>query len=153
MNDDVLIFEGSKKKAALLLLIAILLVLMGLFIASKGKWFGWVVVSFFGLGIPVSLWMLMRGPASLRLDKTGIEMKGLFKTLALKWSDVDGFYSGKTHGNKMIGITYSNRYNKEKAARKVAFALSGMEGALPDHFKRPPEEICEKLNLWKQKYG
>ena len=154
MSDDVLIFEGSKKKAALLLLISTIFVLIGLLMISEGKWFGWVAVGFFGLGIPVSLFMLKRGTTYLRLDKNGIEIKPSFKPMALiKWRDVDGFYIGKIYGNKMIGITYSRFYNKQTAARKIAVALADMEGAIPDHFKSSPEDICEKLNLWKQKYG
>jgi hypothetical protein len=37
--------------------------------------------------------------------------------------------------------------------RKVASAISGLEGALPNHFQGSPEELCEKLNQWKQRFG
>jgi hypothetical protein len=31
--------------------------------------------------------------------------------------------------------------------------VSGVEGALPNHFKSSPEELCETLNRWRQKFG
>jgi hypothetical protein len=80
-------------------------------------------------------------------------MKSMFKSLALRWSDVDGFYIGKISGNKMIGIAFSGSYDKLKASRRISSALSGMEGAIPDHFKSSPEEICRNLNLWKRRFG
>jgi len=62
-------------------------------------------------------------------------------------------YVATIYGNKMIGIRYSTSYGKMEAARKVASAISGVEGALPNHFKSSPEEICEILNRWRQRFG
>jgi hypothetical protein len=154
VNDDVLIiFEGSRKKTTLVLFLSIGLVAFGLFMVSEGKWFGWLTVGFFGLGIPASLFMLRPNGIYLKLDKSGIEMKTAFKPMKLKWTDVKSFYVGKIYNNKMIGILYSSSFKKMEAGRKAASVLSGMEGALPNSFKNSPEEICEELNLWKKRFG
>ncbi len=153
MNDDVLIFEGSRKKATLALFLSIGFVVLGLFMISEGKWFGWLTVGFFGLGIPASLFMLGPNGIFLKLDKSGIEMRTAFKPTKLKWADVESFYVGKIYNNKMIGISYSSSFKKMETGRNVASVLSGMEGALPNSFKNSPEEICEKLNLWKKRFG
>lgn len=80
-------------------------------------------------------------------------MKAFFKPMQVKWTDVEHFYVATVYGNKMIGIRYSTSYGKMEAARKVASAISGVEGALPNHFKSSPEEICEILNRWRQRFG
>jgi len=153
MNDDVLIFEGNRKKAALLLFLSSGFVILGVFIISKGGWGGWIFIGIFGLGIPVFIFMLRPNSVYLKLDKSGIEMKTTYKPMKLRWADVESFYVGKIYSTKMIGFTYSSSFKNMEAGRKVASVLTGMEGALPNSFKSTPEEICEKLNLWKKRFG
>jgi hypothetical protein len=37
-----------------------------------------------------------------------------------------------------------------QVGRKISASLTGIEGALPDHFNRSAEEICEILNRYKR---
>jgi hypothetical protein len=53
----------------------------------------------------------------------------------------------------MIAIDYSPEYAKQKAGRAVAFALSGMEGAIADHYTAPLEQVLQTLNEWKARHG
>jgi hypothetical protein len=151
MGDDELVIPGSRRKAVLLLLIALGLVSGGVFLILHGEPFGWVVGGFFALGIPVSLFMLRPKSSYLKLDRDGVEIARPFKPFRLKWTDVEGFYIVKMYGLKFIGIHYTSSYDKE-TARKLAAAISGgIEGALPNHFRGSPEEICEKLNRWRRR--
>ena len=79
------------------------------------------------------------------------------KPMKLSWSDVDEFYVGYIRSGlsrtKMIGIRYSKSYNPQKTGRKISESLTGMEGALPNHFNRSAEEICEVLNRYKHQYS
>lgn len=100
--------------------------------------------------------MLIPGTIRLKVDRSGIEMKTPSKPMTLAWSDVDEFYVGHVQAGlsrtKMIGIKFSESYGKQ-AARNFSAGLSGMEGALPNHFNKSAEEICEVLNSYKQKWG
>lgn len=153
MNDDELMIPGSKKKVFLVLLIGIGFVAMGAFLIHIGEPWGWLVAGFFGLAIPAAVWMLMPNNNCLKLDRNGVEMRTLWKPALIRWADVDDFYVTTMHGNKMIGIQYSASYRGMEVGRKVASAISGIEGALPDHFQRSPEDICEELNRWRRRFG
>jgi len=130
-------------------------VLLLLFI-GKGELWTYLGVAFFGLGIVFSIYMLLPGTIRLKVDSSGVEMKTLFKPVKLAWSDVDHFSVQRVPSaplTKMIGIKYSDSYRKHEAGRKFAASFTGAEGALPDHFNRPAEEICAILNDYKQKYA
>ncbi len=148
-----LIIPGSRKKAVALLCIALALVAVGIFLIVRGEVWGWLMAGFFGLGIPVAIWMLRPSNSYLKLDHNGLEMKAFLNPMRLKWTDVEDFYVATIYGNKMVGIRYSSSYAQMEAGRKLASAVSGVEGALPNHFKSSPEEICETLNRWRQKFG
>lgn len=154
MSGDELVIPGSRRKAVLLLLIALGLVAGGVFLIVQGQSFGWVVAGFFALGIPLALFMLFRPNGNyLKLDRNGVELVRPYKPWRLAWRDVEEFYVVKMYGNKLIGIRYAASYASEQTARKVASAVTGVEGALPDHFTSSPEELCEKLNQWRQRFG
>jgi hypothetical protein len=153
MAGDELIIPGSRKKALLVLLIGTGFVVGGIFLILKGEAWGWLVAGFFGPAIPVALWMLSPNNSYLKLDRNGVEMKTFWRPMQIKWTDVDDFFVTTIYGNKMVGIRYSSTYRSMNIGRKLASAISGVEGALPNHFQSSPEEICEKLNQWRQRFG
>ena len=109
---------------------------------------------FFGLGVPISLFMLL-SPNSmyLRLDAEGFEMGSFVKKTRIKWTDVEGFALGSIHGAKMIAIIYAPHYNEQKAGRAIASTLSGMEGAIANSYNAPLDEILKTLTEWRARYG
>lgn len=146
-----LTIEGSKSQAVGLLFIGTGFVAAGVFIALKGDPWGWAVSLFFGLAIPVAILQLVRG-SCLKLDNEGFEVNPGTKPWRLRWDDVDSFYVGRIYGNKMIGINFSSSYKAMQAGRKIASALSGMEGAINSQFKLPAEKVCEHLSQWKLRH-
>ena len=157
MDDEVIVLTGSKSKALLLLLGSAAFVAIGAVMVAKGEQMGWWGVIFFGLCLLVSLYMLTPNAVRLQIDKNGVEMKTFFKPMKLGWGDVNGFYVDHIRTGysktKFIGISFSESYRKHRAGRQFASALTGMEGALPNHFNRSAEEICELLNSSKRKWG
>lgn len=157
MDDEVIVLSGNKSKAILLLLGSAAFVAVGALLVAGGKAMGWWAVIFFGLGVLVSLYMLTPDAIRLRIDKNGVEMKTLFKPTKLEWGDVNRFYVDHIRTGysktKVIGIEFSESYSKLRAGRRFASALTGVEGALPNHFNRPAEEICELLNESKRRWG
>lgn len=137
IDDHVIILTGNRKKAVLPML-------------------GWVIVVFCGMGLLVSIIMLMPNATGLRADKNGIEVTTLFRTHRIEWSDVERFYVGYISTGlsrtKMIAIEYSASYRKQAAGRRVASELTGMEGGLPDSYTLPAEEVCRILNEAKQRW-
>ena len=156
MSDETIVFTGDRKQAILLALASALFVCLIYFTADGGA-MRYLGIAFFGAGFLVSLYTLMPGTVQLKVDRSGIEMKTWFKPMKLSWSDVDEFYVGHIRSGlsrtKMIGIKYSESYERLKTGRKISEGLTGMEGALPNHFNRSAEEICEVLNRYKRQYG
>lgn len=159
MEDEVVVLGANKKKAVFLLLASLAFVAGGIYILMRNPdaTGAWICIAFFGLGIPLSIYMLSPGAGELRIDRNGIEMKTLFKPMKLSWSDVNGFYVGRIQtgyrSTKMIGIEYSDSYKKLRLGRQFAAALTGMEGGLPNNFNRPAEQVCELLNRAKKQWS
>lgn len=159
MDGDVIVLTANKKKAVRLLLLSTAFVALSIFLVLHGEnaWMGWMCAVFFGLGIPVSIYMLKPGAGELRIDRNGIEMKTMRKPMTLHWSEVNRFYVGYVRTGlsrtKMIGIEFSDSYDKFHAGRQFASGLTGMQGALPNHFSRSAEEVCELLNRAKKEWG
>ena len=147
-----MIFRGSLKKALLLLVISIGFVILGAWLTTETPLLGGLCVAFFGLGIPASLIMMRPNSTYLKLDADGIEIVSMSRHLKLKWSDVEAFRMASIHGAKMIAIDYSAEYTRQKAARAVASALSGMEGAIADHYRASLEQVLQTLNEWKARH-
>jgi hypothetical protein len=159
MDDEVVVLGASKRRAIFLLLASMAFVAGGIFIVvgDPHATGAWLCIAFFGLGIPMSIYMLTPGAGELRIDRHGIEMKTLFKPMKLAWSDVNSFYVGYIRTGvsrtKMIGIEYSDSYKKLRIGREFSAALTGMQGALPNSFNRPAEQVCELLNRAKQQWS
>lgn len=148
-----LIFRASRKKAAFLLLLSICLVVLGIFVTTEKPILGWLSIGFFGLGIPASIFMMLTNSSYLKLDHEGFEIVAMSRKFKAKWTEVEVFETGEIYGNKVISIVYSHQYNKQQTGRAIASALSGMEGAIADHYVVPIEEICRTMNTWKERFG
>jgi hypothetical protein len=151
---DELTFTASRKKAAFVLLASIAFVVIGYFMRVEKPLIGWACMIFFGLGIPLGL-IMMFSPNSmyLRLDTEGFEMGSFVKTNRIKWTDVAGFELASIRGAKMIAIIYAPHYEGQKIGRAVAENLSGMEGAIPNNYNAPLDELLKTLNEWQARYG
>jgi len=151
---DELTYHASRSKAALILLACIVFVVIGYFMRLEKPFIGWACMIFFGLGIPVGLMMLFSPNSTyLRLDTEGFEMGSFVKKNRIKWSDVAGFELASIRGAKMIAIIYAPHYEGQKIGRAVAENLSGMEGAIPNSYNAPLDEVLKTLNEWQARYG
>jgi len=151
---DELTFTASRSKAAFVLLGSIAFVAIGYFMRLEKPFIGWACMIFFGLGIPVGLIMLFSPNSTyLWLDTDGFEMGSFVKKTRIKWTDVAGFEFATIHNTKMIAIIYAPHYEGQKMGRAVAENLSGMEGAIPNSYNAPLDEVLKTLNEWQARYG
>lgn len=148
------IFRVSRWKAVVLLLGSLLLVAAGAWMVPEQPVSGGLCVLFFGLGIPLSLWMLRSDSVYLRLDPEGFEMGALWRRHRTRWADVQEFRLAQIRGHRLISVVYRPGYRQQRVGRALASALSGgMERAIGNHYDAPLDEILSALNAWRDRHG
>jgi hypothetical protein len=153
MKNQELVFYASRLKAVLLLLGSAAFVALGWWMTKHKPLIGWLCVAFFSLGVPAALLMFVPGVVHLRLDRDGFELKSLGRRQTTKWRDVQSFSVASIRGAKMIAIKYRPQYSEQRAARAVATALSGMEGAIPNSYNISLPKLERVLNAWLLRFG
>ncbi len=151
--ENEIIFKSSPKKAIMILLFSIALVAMSIWIVREKPIIGWIFAIFFGLGIPSALLMMNPNTTYLKLNQDGFEIVAMWRHSKFSWNDVEPFHIVKIRGNKMISFNFTPQFTKMRAGRAVASALTGMEGAIADHYKTPPEDLVKILNEWRERYS
>ena len=146
-------FVASRTKASLLLLGSICFVALGVGMTAERPVLGWFTVALFGLGIPASLLLLLPNATYLRLDEDGFETGSFFGRHKFKWTDVADFHIGSIRGAKMIAIVFHPEYKQQQLGRAVSATLTGIEGAIPNHYNATLEQVLEALKIWRQRYG
>ena len=118
----------------------------GLWIIADGSWFGYIATAFFGLGLIVSLILLLPNSSFLELDASGFLIRNLFRDSRLSWADVDSFEARRVGVRKMVTLKFAPEYNTLPRARAAARIVSGAEGALPDTYGRSAEDLARMMN-------
>ncbi len=152
MQNEV-IYPASRIKALLLFIGCLVFVALGWWISTPKPIIGWSCVVFFGLGIPVSILMMLPNRVYLRVSKHGFEMASPFNKKLVRWSDVERFYIVAVRGTKLIAIVYKPGYAEQQVLRKLSSSVAGMEGAIPNCYTASREEILSALNEWHARYA
>lgn len=150
---DTLHFPMSKKKAIFLLLGSLIFVALGAWIRAEQPLVGWSCMIFFGLGIPVSLFIAFSKKMYLLLDAQGFEMGSPFKTVRTAWTEVAGFEIASLSGTKIIAIHYNESYQAQRALRVAVRAVSGVEGAIANSYTVPLPTLLQHLREWHARFG
>jgi hypothetical protein len=129
-----------------LFLVSTIFVIGGVWLARNGDFWGWWVAGFFALGVIVAVVNSLPGSSYLRLDNEGFTTCSLFRSHTFRWSDVERFEVARISTNKMVVFNFSDTYLRQEVGRKIATAMAGYEGALPESYGLSPEELAKLLN-------
>ena len=164
----------SRMKWSLMLLGSIAFVVAGWFIIKMGgagnAIIGWIGIAFFGLGIPISLLMLVPGLNALTLTPEGFSLKHLGRTRKvwnIKWSDISEFSVMEmpkalpfpNHVQmKKVGMNYAPSLRDQLSPSRIRLAdwnrrRVGCDGALPDTYGLKVEELVTLLNEWRTRHS
>jgi hypothetical protein len=89
----------------------------------------------------------------LKLDQSGFELCTMGRRHKIAWSDITDLQLVSVQGNQMVGFNYTPGYTRLKTGRRVASALSGVEGALPSHYNMPTSQLLNIMLSWHSRYG
>lgn len=146
-----IVIRSSRTMAALMFLISAGFVATGAFmlrISTQDRWIAWLVMGFFGLGLPLFAWRFIR-PDMLTLAPGGITWRSIFRTGHWNWDDVRGFRPYKPSPktiSKHVGFDFTAGYGVQAQSRHLAKALTGVEGSLGSGWELDAAELCDLLD-------
>jgi hypothetical protein len=126
-------------------------VTLGLEMVREEATGGWLVIIFFGTGEVVSAAVLLLRLNALTLDRSGFEMKSLFRPIRVAWQDAMDFaaIAIPPSGIKMVGFKAASL--KDRAASKLVRAVSGVDGTLPDTYGFSADELASLMTQWRDR--
>ena len=145
------IFRPKKSKNLILLLICSAFVAIGILTLKEEPLMSWFGISFFGLGVIVSLIQFYPNASYLKLNQEGFEVKSLFRAHFTKWSDIKDLRQGHISGNQMIFFDYTDEHKKWNTGKKIAKFLSKKEGAVQSTYNISTDELMRLMLEYKMK--
>ena len=139
-------YRSSTKKMLLLFVVSLVFVAGGIAVARERPMEGYGGAALFGVCALVGLVSLHPKASYLELTEKGFTICSMFWRTFVPWSHVREFYPVRIHLHSMVGWNYSDGYHQKATARRLAKALAGSEGALPDTYGMAAEELAAKLN-------
>lgn len=146
-----MIFRPKKLKNLLLLIISSAFVAAGFFIIKDKSLMAWLIISFFGLGVLVSLIQFYPNASYLKLTDKGFEVRSLFKSSFTKWTHVKDFRKGSISGNQMIFFDYTEAHKKWRKGKQISKLLAGKEGAISSIYTISTDELIQLIQEFKSK--
>lgn len=133
-----------------LALLAVSLALVGLAVAVGGRQpaVAWSLGGIFGACALLALAGLLPGAHHLRLDSHGLEVRALFRTTRLAWSDIARFGTTRVGLHPVVGLDFAPHVDRGAQLRRVNRGLSGFHGALPDTYGLGAEALAARLQQW-----
>jgi hypothetical protein len=118
----------SQTRTVRFLLLAAVFVAIGILGIARGNVFGWVTVVFFGLGLLVFAFRLIK-PPTLELDPDGFTLHGNFsRERRRSWAECGAFAASRTF------VVYSTSLTSKPRLRRVNRALAGGDESIPVGF-------------------
>ena len=112
----------------------------------------WFSIAFFGLGLLLSILMLIPGMSYLRLDADRLTIRNLLRTWTTRWEDVDDFAAIDMPGpRKILRVGYNDRTRAQRAVGRLNMGLVGRNSALPDTYGLKAEDLARLMSLWRAK--
>jgi hypothetical protein len=118
----------------------------GVWIIGDGQWLGLIPTFFFGLGLVVSLILLLPNSSFLELDDDGFCFRNLFRDSRFSWADIAGFEARRLSMRKIVTFDFAHGYTASRHAPALARTISGAEGALPDTYGMSAEDLADLMN-------
>jgi hypothetical protein len=115
----------------------------------------WATLAFCGLGafFAATQFALPAARGSLALDATGLTMRAWGREHRTAWSDIQAFRPMQLSGARMIELVYRPGCKRQRNARRFAAGLTGVEGAILDHYEVSGAALAALLERWRERYG
>lgn len=110
---------------------------------------GYLGIAFFGLGIPIFAWRLIR-PDTLIMAPNGITWRNGFRTSHWQWSDLQSFRAylpAPRTTSKHLGFDFTDSYYAQnRQLRNKVKAMTGVEGSFGGDWELSATDLADLLN-------
>lgn len=138
-----LVFPAAKKKWIWVGLVCIILGFGGFLGIQSGEMVGWVVAVFFSFGLVVSIIQLLPGAAYLKVGPNGLEIRTLFRTRQISWTEISDFGTYRQASQNFVGINFNTE--AKSFSQNASLALVGFHDGLPDTYGHKADELAVLL--------
>lgn len=147
-----IVIRSSIFTSLLMLLIAMIFVAIGVWVLrdpTENHTMAYLLIAFFGAGIPLFGWRLVR-PDVLTVAPDGITWSTALRTVHWAWDDVQNFraYSPASRTvSKHLGFDFTDSYRARNGQFSLtAKALTGVEGSFGGGWELGAADLADLLN-------
>jgi hypothetical protein len=138
-GDHDLVLRMPRRKALFLFGASSLFVAIGWWMHLQAPVVGWTCIVFFGLGIPISLLMLIPGFSQLALRSNGFTMRHSWRRLDLRWDEI----SDLTVVSGTQGARVAFNVTKPSVRRSAMLReMYGRDLLLSDNYGLSASDLC-----------
>jgi hypothetical protein len=143
-----------------MLIISIIFVAAGVLVLKDPKQnpaVAYLSIAFFGLGIPLFAWRLIR-PGIVIAAPEGITWRSTFRTSHWQWSDLQSIRPYSPAGlsiSKHLGFDFTDSYyaRNKRLRRRTVKAITGVEGSLGGGWELSAADLADLLNKARIKWA
>jgi hypothetical protein len=112
--------------------------------------FLWLIpMLIFILGMAASFIPLLPNQSYLKVDTPGITIRSMFKTIHIKWDEVENFYSEKKANRYVVSFSFiQKKYNYMNLEN-----LTGKKERLPDDYGMEADKLADLLEYYRIRHS
>jgi hypothetical protein len=134
---------------AMLLVVSVGFVGIGIGLLHVSLWMASFSIAFFGICGVCAMVTLLPGATHLRLHNEGFEVRNMFRTVRVNWSDIGDIGVMRVGPNQMVGFNFAPGCSRLQKGRALVRAVGGWEGALPETYGMSAAALAELLNTYR----
>jgi len=152
-----IVIRAARWKSLLYLLICFFFAGIGAIALATGNmslafWWAYVSVVFFGLGVVLFGWRILR-PDTLALSPEGIFWRSLWRTIRWSWREVSNFRIVPLGpSTQQVGFDFTAAHEGQARLRAINAAVAGVEASLGGGWELAPAKLCDLLNAARAKW-
>lgn len=108
-----------------------------------------LAVLFFSLASAASFIPMLPNQSFLRIEKPGLTIRSMFKTIYIAWHEVEQFYIEKRNNKEIVVFSF---FEKKKTYLNVE-NLIGKKEVLPDNYGMNVRELTDLLEYYRIRYS
>jgi hypothetical protein len=163
MASERLVLKSSSSQALFLITVGLLFMAICLVFAGRpvtGRFAAWkplvvfVGTPLFALAAIAGVVRLLPGGSELTLTPDAFTIRSSFRSYSYRWKDVQELVTAEMPGRTArVSLDFKPEYKGSTTLRALGRAVGGHDAALPDTYRKSPQELRVLMEDWRRRYG